>query len=307
MNYQEIKPQRHLLAVGEALLVSLIWSSTFVIVKLGLESLGPLTIAGLRYFLGSLILAPFLLLNKPSGEPISGNLWLRLILIGISSYTIGNGALFWGLKYIPATMGSFLMSLTPLLVLAGGALWLKEVPTRRQSLGVVLSLLGSGLFFSAGLLPGEPIGLGIFFVGSLGFVSFSLLGRSVARERSLGTMRLTTFPLLIGGAFTLILAFIMEGLPVMTTKSWLIVAWLALINTALGYVLYNHALRELTALEMNIALNLTPLFTALLSWQILGERLSPIQIAGMLIVIFGVLLVQQRNRVASKLPDTHPG
>jgi drug/metabolite transporter (DMT)-like permease len=304
MDNPENKRQRHLLAVGEALLVSLIWSSTFVIVKLGLESLGPLTIAGLRYFLGSLILAPALLINKPSREPISGNLWLRLILIGISSYTVGNGALFWGLKYIPATTGSFLMSLTPLLVLAGGALWLKEIPTRRQSLGVLLSLIGSGLFFSTGLLPGEPIGLGIFAVGLLGFMSFSLLGRSVARERSLDTLRLTTLPLLLGGAFTLFLAFILEGLPVMTANSWLIVAWLALINTALGYVLYNHALRELTALEMNIALNLTPLFTALLSWQILGERLFPIQIAGMLIVILGVLLVQRRNRVAIKSLDT---
>ena len=103
-----ISKNRRKLAIMEALLVTVIWSSSFVIVKIGLETLGPLTIAGLRYSLGALALLPLFLFNRPERKPISGNLWLRLIVIGISSYTIGNGALFWGLKYIPATTGSFL-------------------------------------------------------------------------------------------------------------------------------------------------------------------------------------------------------
>ena len=59
-------PQRKGLrwALIEALLVTIIWSSTFVVVKLGLETLGPLTIAGLRYLLGSLVLLPFMLFRK---------------------------------------------------------------------------------------------------------------------------------------------------------------------------------------------------------------------------------------------------
>ena len=195
------------------------------------------------------------------------------------------------------------MSLTPLLVLAGGAVWLKEFPTRWQVLGVFLSLLGSGLFFSAGLLPGEPLGVGIFAVGLLGFMSFSLLGRSVARKRSLDTLRLTTLPLLIGGAFTLLLAFFLEGLPIMSQRSWLIIAWLALVNTALGYVLYNHALRELTALEMNIALNLTPLFTALLSRAPAGASRAFKTDSSAMTVILGVLLVQRHKRATPIIDD----
>lgn len=284
---------RRRLALIEALLVTIIWSSTFVIVKMGLESLGPLTIAGLRYLIGSLVLAPFLILRRSSRAPISKELWLKLILIGISAYTIGNGALFWGLKYIPATTGSFLMSMIPLLVLFGGAILLKEIPTRWQIMGVILSLFGSGLFFSSGLMPGEPQGVVILAIGLLGIMAFSLLGRGIARDKQLDTLRLTTLPLLIGGGVSLLLAFVVEGLPLITWRGFLIVSWLAIINTAGGYLLYNHALQELTALEMNMVMNLSPLFTALLGWILLGETLSLIQIIGMLVVIGGVILVQR--------------
>ncbi len=284
---------RRRLALIEALLVTIIWSSTFVIVKMGLESLGPLTIAGLRYLIGSLVLVPFLMLRRSSRAPVSKKLWPKLILIGISAYTIGNGALFWGLKYIPATTGSFLMSMIPLLVLFGGAILLKETPTRWQILGVFISLGGSALFFSSSLLPGEPQGLVILIIGLLGFMAFSLLGRGIARDKQLDTLRLTTLPLLVGGAVSLILAFIVEGVPSFTWNGLLIVSWLAIINTAIGYMLYNHSLQELTALEMNMVMNLSPLFTALLGWMLLGENLSTLQFIAMLVMIAGVILVQR--------------
>jgi drug/metabolite transporter (DMT)-like permease len=51
------------------------------------------------------------------------------------------------------------------------------------------------------------------------------------------------------------------------------VLWLAAVNTALGYILYNHALQVLTAFEMNVMLNLSPLWTALMAWFLLSERL----------------------------------
>jgi len=295
-----ISKNHRTLAIMEALLVTVIWSSSFVVVKFGLETLGPLTIAGLRYSLGALALLPLFLINRPERKPISGNLWLRLIIIGISSYTIGNGALFWGLKYIPATTGSFLMGMIPLLVMIGGVTFLKEIPTRWQGLGVFVSLAGSVVFFSGGLQPGEPLGIAIVALGLIGFMTFSLLGRGIARERSLDTLVLTTTPLIIGGLTTICLALIVEGIPQFTTRSLWVVIWLALVNTSFGYLLYNHALRELTALEMNILMNLTPLFTALISWIMLGERLGLWQVIGLVVMIVGVFLVQRgRKKVNS--------
>ena len=187
------------------------------------------------------------------------------------------------------------MGLIPLLVMVGGALLLKEIPTRWQTLGVFISLAGSGIFFSGGLESGEPLGLVILGFGLIGFMSFSLLGRSIARERTLDTLRLTIFPLVIGGLITSLIALGVEGLPSFTARSFRAVIWLALVNTSLGYVLYNHALRDLTALEMNMVMNLTPFFTALLSWILLQERLLPLELAGMVVTVVGVILVQSSS------------
>ncbi len=291
-----ITKNRRTVALLVALLVTMIWSSSFVIVKFGLETLGPLTIAGLRYSFGAIALAPFFLLNRGKRKPIPKDLWPRLVLIGISSYTIGNGALFWGLKYIPATTGSFLMGLIPLLVMVGGAIFLKEIPTRWQGVGVFISLVGSLIFFSGGLQPGEPLGIAILALGLVGFMAFSLLGRGIAREKSLDTLVLTTVPLIIGGLITMSIALVVEGIPHFTIRSIWVVVWLALVNTSLGYLLYNHALRELTALEMNMVMNLTPLFTAFISWILLGERLTLLQGTGLMVMILGVILVQRGRK-----------
>jgi len=293
--FQIFKKPSRTVAIAEGVLATLIWASSFVFVKIGLDYMGPLTIAGLRYFLASLLLLPFVIRRENTNRPWTSSIWLRLFLIGFSAYAIGNGAMFWGLKYLPATTASIMMSFSPLLILFAAALWLKEIPTRRQLMGVMVALAGSVLFFSTGLRVGEPLGLGIVAVGLLGFLFFGILGREIAREQKVDTLSLTAIPLAFGGGLLLLVALPLEGLPVFSVTGLGIVLWLAVINTAIAYILYNHSLQVLTALEMNVMLNLSPLGTAALAWLLLDERLSFIQIVGMFTAIIGVVLVQREN------------
>jgi drug/metabolite transporter (DMT)-like permease len=286
------KPSR-LVAVVEALIVNSIWASTFVLVKIGLYDLGPLTLAGLRYFGGFLLLLPLMTRNGQALQMWSPRVWIRLALIGICAYLIGNGALFWGLQYIPATTGSFILSLTPLLVLVMGIFWLKEIPTRRQMAGMGVAIIGSALFFSPGLRAGDPGAIMVVLLGLAGFALFGILGREVARERQMDTLSLTAIPLAFGGALLLLIALPMEGAPRFSLVGLMVVLWLAVINTALAYLLYNHSLQVLTAFEMNVLMNLAPLATAALAWMFLSETIAPIQVVGMIIVIFGVVLVER--------------
>lgn len=289
------KPTRWL-AIAESLLANTIWASTFVLVKIGLNDLGPLTLGGLRYFAGFLLLLP-LMVPQPSGyRRISRGLWIRLIVLGLSAYTLGNGALFTGLEYMSATTGSFEMSLMPLLVLGVGIFWLKEIPTAIQVVGILIVIAGSALFFSPGLSVGAPLGLVIVGVGLVGITLSGILGREVARERQVDTLLLTAIPLAFGGGLLLVLGLLAEGSPRITGTALIVVIWLAVVNTALAYLLYNHSLQILTAFEVNIMMNLTPLATAGLAWLLLGERLEKVQIVGMVVVIAGVGLVQWRRR-----------
>jgi len=282
----------HILPILEALLVSMIWGSSFIFVKMILPELGPLTIGGLRYFLGFACLLPFL---RGRSLRLTGRQWLRLALLGISAYTVGNGAMFYALQHMPATTVSFLMGLITIFTLLGGMLWLKETPTWLQVFGMLVALGGMALFFSSGLKPDEPLGLAFFAIALIGFVFFALAGRNVARVREVDTLTLTTIPLGIGGGLMLALSLPIEGIPTASFWTWGLVLWLAAVNTALGYILYNHALKSLTAFEMNVLLNLSPIWTALMGWLLLGEILSVTQWVGIFVVILGVLLVQHRK------------
>ena len=283
------------LALVEAVFINLIWASSFIFVKLALKDLGPLTIGGLRYFLGFVILLPFILKSRQR-PTFSRSAWLQLFLIGFSSYTLANSATFWSLRFLPATTVSFLMGLTTLLVFFGGILWLKEVPNHVQTVGIVITLVGTGMFFSTGLKPGEPVGILLMCLALFCFTVFGILGRNTARAQTVDTLSLTAYPLALGGGLLLLIAIPVEGIPHASLQTWGLVAWLAAVNTALAYMLYNHSLQVLTAFQMNVLLNLAPLGTALMGWIFLNEHLTLLQFIGMVVVIIGVVLVQNRSR-----------
>jgi drug/metabolite transporter (DMT)-like permease len=245
--------------------------------------------------------------RKQALQSIAPQTWFHLTLIGLSAYTVGNGALFWGLQYLSATTTSFLMGISPLLILFGGVMFLNEVPSRLQIVGLIISLAGNVVFFSSGIQPGEPLGIAIVAGGLLGFTTFGILGRGLARDKLTNTIHLTGIPLGIGGGMLLLIAVPLEGWPIFNQKVFLIILWLAIINTAIAYILYNHALKTITALEMNVFLNLSPLGTAALAWFFLGESLTLKELYGVVIVIIGVTLVQVKrsnSKISNQSLDT---
>jgi probable blue pigment (indigoidine) exporter len=288
------KPSRAL-AIIESLVANAIWASTFVLVKLALTNMGPLTLGGFRYFGAFVLLLPFMIGDARSYRVLPGRLWIRLILLGVAAYTVGNGALYWGLQYISATTGSVALSLTPLPILFIGIFWLREIPSRLQSLGLFIVIAGSILFFTPDQTGAEPMGLGIVAIGVLGIALSGILGREIARDRLVNTLGLTALPLAAGGGILLVLGLLLEPPPTPTPTTWSVVAWLAVVNTIVAYLLYNHSLQVLTALEINVMMNLAPLATAALAWVLLGETLGVVQIVGMVVVIAGVMLVQYRR------------
>lgn len=293
-------------ALTEALLTTIIWGSSFVVAKIGLRTIAPITLAGLRYFLAFVLLSPFLLVRlRRNGWPDRVAL-RRLALLGISAYLLGNGALFIALQFVPATLVSFMMSLGPIFILIGSLLWLKEIPTRLQVVGLLVSLGGMALFFIPGLEAGAVRGLAILALGTLAFAAFGLLGRAMARDRRVDSLTLTAVPLAIGGGALLLVGWAVEGWEKLTLEGAGVVGWLALVNTAIAYLIYNHALQRLTALQMNLILNLSPFVTAGLAFLLLSERLTALQAVGMVVATIGVAQAQRPARAGAPAPVAGP-
>ena len=284
-----------LLAIAEGLLLTIIWASSFVFIKMGLVYFKPMTLAGMRFFLAFMLLLPIMARNGGLKKSSAGGQWIHLFLMGLFAYTIGNGTLFWGLKYLPATTGSFLFGLMPLPVLFLGILWLKEIPKRWQLVGLLITLGGSSLFFSPGLSAKEPLAVAVVSIGVFSSAVYGILSRKSSKQGYVGIIPLTAIPLGFGGGLLLLLGLITEGMFTLSLGGLAIILWLAVINTVFAYLLFYHSLRVLTALELHVLLNLMPLGTALWAGLLLGELLAPKQVIGMVMVVVGVTLVQWRR------------
>ncbi len=294
-----IDPSRfaHLLAISEMLLTALIWSSSFVGVRVALAYTGPFTVSGIRYLLAFLVLLPWLSKDRRASPLLNRSQWGRLSLIGLFHHTMGNGSLHLALRTLSASTGALGICLVPIPVLLLGILRLKEHPTLIQLLGLALTIGGSVLFLSPKWEAGEPLALGFLGIAVLSISVSPILTREIARDREVSNVTLTAIPFGIGGGLLLILALAVEGVPHMPLFAWGVILGLSVVNSLIGFLLYNHSLQRLAAVEANILWNIMPLGTALIAWGALGERLLPIQIAAMFLVIGGSSLVQWRKRL----------
>jgi drug/metabolite transporter (DMT)-like permease len=132
-------------AILLAIFVTFLWSTSWVLIKIGLRnSLPAITFAGLRYSLAFLCLIPFVLFNPSLREALkrlTRKEWSNLALLGVVYYGLTQSATFLALAYLPANMVSLLLNLTSVFVGVAGIFLLKERPSPLQWTGVQRSLL----------------------------------------------------------------------------------------------------------------------------------------------------------------------
>ena len=288
----------HTRAVLQALLVTLLWSSSWVLIVIGLEDIPALPFAGLRYTLAFLCLLPFALRGGLVSKlrRLSAGMWVRLLLLGLFFYAVTQGAQFLSLAYLPAMTTSLLLSFTTVLVALLGILFLGEWPAAMQWAGTGLYLGGVAVYFyPLSLSGGEGIGLLVAGAGVGANALSSILGRDVNRRGELNPMAVTVVSMGFGAAVLLASGVAVQGLPRLAPGHWAIILWLAVVNTALAVTLWNHTLRTLSAMESSI-INNTMLFQiALLAWLFLGQPLGWRQVAGIILAALGTVLAQIRK------------
>ena len=299
-----MKHLSHLNAILLALLVTFLWSTSFILIKWGLAEIPPLTYAGLRYSLAFLCLLPFAFnrKNKAVINTLTKNDWFKLSLYGLLFIAFTQGTMFMGLELLPAVTVSLWLNFTPLIVAIMAIFFLREYPTLLQWGGVLLFIVGIlTYFFPISLSESQGLGLMVMTVGVLANSSSSVLGRDINRSGKVNPLVVTVISMGIGSIVLLAAGIIVQGLPPISTQNLLYLLWLAVINTALAFVIWNYTLRTLTAMESSIINGTMLIQIAILAWIFLGEGITMQEIIGMAVAIVGAVLVQMKvNTVRSK-------
>ncbi len=293
--------RQHVLAVLQGLLVTFLWSTSWILVKIGLDDLDlqPLSFAGLRYALAAAILLPFGIRAMRAAHataPLRGRLLARVAIYGLLFVAVAQGAQFAALAALPATAVSLILSSIPVWVasmaLAGSA----ERPSIGQAGGIGLLTVGALLYFGPFEVEADA-GLGFLAaaVCVAAAASSTHLGRRLERDaivRLGGPIGLTASSMAVGAVALLSVSVALEGWPTPDLVGWLIIGWLAVVNTAFAFTLWNHTLRTLTAVESSVVNNTMTIQIAILAIVFLGERLGPFQLLGLLLAASGAAVVQ---------------
>ena len=269
--------QSHLVPVLQALLVPFLWSTSWVLIKFGLEEIPALTFAGLRYTIAFVVLATVVLSSqglRKSLFSLSAGEWMQLIALGLVFYTITQGAMFIALEYLPAISLTLILSFTPAAVALMAIPWLGERPRRIQWVGMTLFLLGVVIYFAPFDVPLHVIGLAAGITCLLANAIATLMGRAVNRRQDLHPLVVTVVSMGVGSIALLAVGVGTQGMPRLGPHSWSLVLWLAIVNTAFAFTLWNHTLRRLTAVESSIINNTMTIQIAVLATLFLGEKLD---------------------------------
>src|SRR6195952_3595201 len=280
-------------------LLSVLWGGSFFFNGVVLKELPPLTLVFLRVALAAIMLLPLLWLYRirlPAG--LSG--WKPFFAIGLLNNVLPFSLIVIGQTYIPSGLASILNATTPLFTVVVMAAAGEEKLQARRIAGVVVGLIGVVVlrgwrFDGQGFWSGQGIGILLCLAGAFSYGLSALVARRLrSNSPPLGT---ATFQLLASSVMMMVVAGVVERpwqLPMPGVSTWFAVIGLAALSTALAYIVFFQILRRSGATNVMLVTLLIPVTAIVLGYLVLGEQISPREIAGALVIGSALLLIDGR-------------
>ena len=281
---------------GLMLLLSALWGGSFFFIGTAVRDMPVLTIVLLRVALAA---AALWIVVRATGRrvPRGAATWGAFLVMGLLNNVIPFALIVWGQKQIPSGLASILNASTPLwTVLVAGALLSDERASVRKLAGVVMGLGGVAVMMGIDVIGGQhPLLPQLAVVcASISYGFSAWWGR---RFRQIGVDPMVTAAGMLT-ASTLVLAIpvlALNGPPIgYPATSWAAVAALALLSSALAYVIYFRILASAGATNISLVTFLVPVSAILLGWLFLDERLGFAQLIGMALIGAGLALIDGR-------------
>lgn len=277
------------------LVLCVIWGSTWLFIKLGLEDLPPLTFAGIRFVVAIAILFA-IIRARHVPLPRDRRDWHLLALTGVLSFSLNYGLIFWGEQYISSGLAALLQATIPVFGLVIAHFYLSsERMTPAKIAGVVLGVCGVGVVFSNQL----AVAGGRAFAGSVAMVlsSFFVAYSNVlikARAAKLDPAIIAAGQMFFGLIPLLLIGIPLEGNPLhyrWTTMAVVSLFYLALIGSVVAFLLYYWLMQNMDVTKTMLIALVTPVFAVILGMIVLEEELRWRTLAGGLMIMAGIGLI----------------
>ena len=289
--------------------LSLIWGSTWIFIKLGLRDLPPVTFAGLRFLVACLVLWGVVLVRRVV-MPREARIWLLLAGTGIVSISLNYGLIFWGEMRITSGLAAVLQSTIPVF---GIVIAHHYLPTERISLrklaGIGLGFVGVSLIFYDQMWIDGRTG----FEGSVALIFSSICvawGNVLVKSKlpHLDPALLAAGQMLFGFPPLLLLGWWWEGSPFelhWSTLSLVSLGYLALVGSALAFLLYYWLVARIEVTKTMLISLVTPVVALIIGALAIGERITWSILVGSLTILAGIstIVYTARPRKAGGGPE----
>ena len=284
------------LVLGLYALLVLIWSSTWVAIKIGLEDAPPLLGAGIRFAAAGLALLVVAAIQR---RPLRTD-WLLAAVLALAPFGFAYGLVYWGEQYVPSGLAAVLFGIMPLYTALLAGVLLPEEPLRAPLVvGVLIGIGGLALAFLESVELGSDraaIGAAALALAPLGAAVGSVSQKR--RGAKLDAVVLNGWAMAVGGVLLLLDSAFGEdwGEAVWSAESVGSIAYLALFGSAVAFVTLTVLLRHLTAQAISFLTMLLPFGALVFGATLYDEPITVRALAGAALVATGLLIAQRSRR-----------
>lgn len=275
-----------------------IWGSTWLAIKIGLQDLPPFLFAGVRFVVASATLFAACAVWRVPAWPRTAGDWPFLVGTGALTFFFNHGFLFWGEQFIPSGLAAVLQATIPGFGLLA-AHWLlpAEPLTFRKVLGVLLGLAGVATVFAHQLHAGDQGRAAAWGSAAVVFAAASVAAGNVLVKRRgahLAPAAMAAWQMAFGCLPLLAVGTWREGSPLAlrwTPSAVTCLLYLAVVGSSVAFFLYYWLTARVPVTHVMTVALVTPVFAVVLGWLALGETLSWRTALGAAVVLAGTTLI----------------
>ncbi len=281
--------------------VCLIWGTTYIAVKVCLQTMGPFLNGGLRNIAAGLILAIILVARGhrlPSREA-----WGRLAVLGFFMFVFGNGGVVWGVERLPSGLAAVLVGTSPFWMVAVEAIVSPGTQLfARQWTGLLIGFAGIVILVWPDIAQGGAAGRGF----ALGVVSVQLacagwaIGSSYTRRHVMpaDVLGSAAMQMLFGGIFLTALGTVLgewgrTSFPGLTLSAML---YLTVAGSIVAFTAYSYALRHLDVATVSLYTYINPIIAVALGTLLLDEPFHLRMVIAAAVILIGTLIVGKSEK-----------